>query len=135
MKKQTRKSIVKKLDKIFSEYIRLRDNNTCFICGKQDPSIMTNGHLFSRIAYSTRWSEINCHCQCHGCNFLHESDFEPYRKKFVDKYGQEKYDNLYRLHKTPVKYSNNELLVLIEYYKQDLKKLEVNNDKRNNGAI
>jgi hypothetical protein len=132
MKKQTRKSIVKKLDIIFSLYIRAIEKK-CFVCGSTEN--LQCGHLFSRVAFSTRWDLMNSHTQCRNCNMRHEYDFEPYRKKFVEKYGQGKYDILYRQHKAPTKYSNNDLLVLIEFYKQCLKKLERNNDKRNNDTI
>ena len=126
MKKQNRKQIVKKLDQIFSEYIRLRDKYKCFTCGKQGyekDGVMTVGHLFSRVAYSTRWNILNSNCQCKSCNMRHEYDFEIYRNIFVQKYGQQKYDDLYRYFKTPVKYTNNDLLVLIKYFKQEKGKL------------
>lgn len=122
MKKPNRKTVVKKLDKIFSQYIRARDNNTCIICGtKKRP---TNGHLFSRTSYSTRWDELNCHCSCWGCNYKHEYDFYPYQTWFVNKYGQEAYDELHAKFRSLTKFSTPDLLDLIDTYKDKVKKLK-----------
>lgn len=125
VQKPKRASIVKKLDAVFSQYIRERDQNTCITCGKVkgDGDVMTCGHLFSRVAYSTRWSELNASCQCWPCNFSHEFDFEPYRREFVKRHGIKKYNSLYLEFKKPKKYSDWELVELIEYYKNKLQAL------------
>ena len=74
-KKLTRSKLVKKLDAVFSQYIRLKDadefgNATCFTCGKVDHwKKLQNGHFQSRKHYATRWDEMNCQVQCvSGCN-------------------------------------------------------------------
>jgi len=126
LKKITRKKLVKDLDNIFSKYIRARDGK-CIVCGTTVN--LQNGHLFSRKAFSTRWSEINCSTQCRNCNYIHTFDFEPYRNAFVKKYGQEQYDKLYLKFKSPLKISNSELELMILYYKNKLKDLE-RNEKR-----
>jgi hypothetical protein len=73
MKKLTRSKLIKKLDKVFSLYIRLRfaknEIAQCFTCGKKDHyKRLQCGHFQSRKYYSTRWDEINCQVQCAGCN-------------------------------------------------------------------
>lgn len=125
MKKISRSGLVKKLDAVFSQYIRERDQNICFTCNKvKGPDdVMTCGHLFSRVAYSTRWDEENASCQCWPCNFKHEFDFEPYRRKFVKRHGAKKYNSLYVKFKTAKKYANWELEELVEYYKNKLQAL------------
>ena len=55
-KKLTRSKIVKKLDTVFSQYIRLKNSvdeiSTCFTCGKQDHwKKLQNGHFQSRKHY------------------------------------------------------------------------------------
>lgn len=119
-KKPSRKTLVKKLDKVLSKYIRARDKR-CVVCGSTER--LTNGHLFTRRAYSTRWTELNCHCQCWGCNYRHEFDFYPYQNWFVKKYGQEVYDELYREYRTPRKFRNSDLIELIELYEEKLNNL------------
>ena len=66
----------KKLDKIFSEYIRKRDsdykgNCKCISCGKEYPAFGGSthaGHLFSRRYLSIRYDEKNVNSQCNYCN-------------------------------------------------------------------
>jgi len=52
-KKPSRGKLVKKLDAVFSQYIRLKDSvggyATCFTCGKKDHwKKLQNGHFQSR---------------------------------------------------------------------------------------
>ena len=78
MKKISRKNIVKRLDTIFSLYIRLRVANNemveCFTCGKIShyKKNMQCGHFQSRSSYSTRWDPNNCQVQCYGCNVMQQ---------------------------------------------------------------
>jgi len=112
--KHNRKRIVQNLDREVSKYVRARDG-ACVVCGSVDQ--LTNGHLFSRIAYSTRWDLLNCHAQCWGCNYSHEYDFYPFQRWFISKFGQEGFDELYSRFKTPRKFSNPELAALLEEMK------------------
>ena len=62
-KKASRKTIVKKLDTIFSIYIRRRyskdDISECVTCGKQDHwKSLQAGHFMSRKHYSTVWGAM-----------------------------------------------------------------------------
>lgn len=73
-KKMTRGEVVKRLDSIFSKWVRLRGAkitpdgrilNKCCTCGVvQDITKMDAGHYISRGKYATRWSEDNVHPQC-----------------------------------------------------------------------
>jgi hypothetical protein len=63
-KKPSRKTIITKLDSIFSQYIRLRysknEISECVTCGKQDHwKKLQAGHFVSRKHYATRWDEDN----------------------------------------------------------------------------
>ena len=72
MKKISRKNIVKRLDTVFSLYIRLREADNemveCFTCGKIShyKKNMQCGHFQSRSSYSTRWDPNNCQVQCYA---------------------------------------------------------------------
>jgi len=117
MKKPSRKTLVKKLDQAVSLYIRNRDK-ACVVCGAVDK--LNNGHLFSRIAYSTRWDvteDGNCHAQCWPCNFRHERDSYPFNNWYIMKFGKDKWDELHRRYSTPRKYKDFELIDLLEYIK------------------
>ena len=74
MRKITRKGWVRKLDKLLGVIVKERDGK-CIVCGTTQN--LTPGHLFSRIAYSTRWDLDNVYAQCLNCNFRHESDPYP----------------------------------------------------------
>lgn len=94
-KKVNRKTVVKKLDTIVSQYIRLRDKQ-CVICGSKES--LTNGHIFTRTNYSTRWDTTkdgNCHCQCMGCNLRHEYDSYPFYTWYMNKFSKKKFDKLH----------------------------------------
>ena len=111
--------LIIRADEAFSLYIRERDGFVCFTCGMKGQlrdGVMQCGHLISRRSYSTRWDELNAHCQCRGCNFRHEYDYEVYRAAFVFRYGEEAYQKLYAKSKSLQKVSNAELEEIAGYY-------------------
>jgi len=120
-KKPSRSHLVKKLDTVFSQYIRRRyatnDIAECVTCGKRDHwKKMDAGHFMSRKHYSTRWDEDNVQVQCKSCNLYNQG--EQYRYSIF--LGQEKSDELYMKSRQTVKLSNFELEELIEIYQQKL---------------
>lgn len=120
-KKTDRQKAVKKLDDAFSLYIRARDER-CVTCGSFDRP--TCGHVFTSMAFSTRWDEENAYKQCWPCNFKHE--FDPYPlTEFTRKHlGQEKYDALHLRYQTTKKYKTFELDELRQYYIDKRKQLQ-----------
>lgn len=118
--KTSRKNLVRTLDKVVSDYIRTRDGR-CVVCGTTEN--LTNGHLFSRVAYSTRWEELNCHAQCYGCNLRHEHDFYPYQNYFVKRYGQKAYEDLHFRYRQTSKFSNVQLQHMIDAWTKKLNSL------------
>ncbi len=119
MRKKSRKSLIKKLDTVFSEYIRRRTADhkgivECFTCGKKDHwKKMQCGHFQSRKHYSTRWNEDNCQVQCVGCNMFKSGE----QYKFGLKLGNRKAKKLYLLAKETKKYTNFDLDEMIEHFK------------------
>lgn len=128
VKQIKRSTLVKRADKAFSEYIRERDGYQCFTCGlvgAEKDGVMQCGHLFTRVSHSTRWDELNSHCQCRGCNMLHEHDPHRYTSRFIEKYGLMKYEELYAKHKqTGTKFSNADLLLLEKLFLEKLNRLK-----------
>lgn len=111
-----------KLDTIFSKYIRARDGHKCVMCGRMErPNC---GHVFSRVALSTRWDEENAFCQCAGCNMKHEYAPWPYLRWFIDKFGREKLDELQRKWHTTKQMKAYDYEEMIELYKKKLKELD-----------
>lgn len=125
---KNRKAIVAKLDKEFSLYIRQRTavngKVTCFTCGKVDQwQNMDCGHFMSRRHYATRWDEDNCQVQCKGCNGFRNGE----QFKFGVNLNQQEEglgERLLVKSRQTVKFSNSELLELIEYYQEKNKEFK-----------
>ena len=118
----SRSKIVKKLDTVFSIYIRqkesVNDIATCFTCGKQDHwKKLQNGHFQSRKHYSTRWDEINCQVQCAGCNVFRYGEQYKFSLGLDQKYGEGTAEMLLIKAKQVFKISDDELEDLINKYK------------------
>ena len=79
----------KEADRIFSLYIRERDNYTCYTCGKKgDKTNMDCGHYKSRVFLGTRYDEKNCHCQDKSCNIFKSGNLTVYAIRLEKDYGQ-----------------------------------------------
>ena len=117
------------LDTVFSQYIRRRDAvndySTCVTCGKQDHwKKLQCGHYIPRNHMSTRFSEDNCHTQCAGCNVFKGGAMDEYALFIIRTYGQEHLDKLNQLKHTISKWSEQDYLDKIDYYKNKLKELD-----------
>jgi hypothetical protein len=121
MKKISRSKLIKKLDTIFSLYIRQRYSSNeiskCFTCGKEDHyKKLQCGHFQSRRHYSTRWDEINCQVQCAGCNVFKYGEQFIFGKNLNLEFGEGTSEELYLKAKQITKFSNNDLEDLITKY-------------------
>ena len=123
-KKPSRKTIITKLDNIFSQYIRLRYSKneiaTCVTCGKQDHwKKMQNGHFISRKHYATRFDEDNCQVQCAGCNVFRYGEQYLFSKYL----GSDLSEELLIKSRNIQKFTDNELLEMIELYTEKVNNL------------
>jgi hypothetical protein len=126
-KKPTRSKLIKKLDVIFSQYIRLSrsDKNgfcTCITCGKKGHwknGGIQAGHFMSRKHYSTRWNEDNVHPQCVACNMFRSGE----QYKYSIFLGTDKANDLFLQSQKIVKFANNEIEQMIAEYSEKLRKL------------
>ena len=121
---KTRSYYVKKLDAVFSQYIRLRkaDPNgyvACVTCGKMAHwKEMQCGHYETRGSYGTRWDEENCHVQCYGCNVARKGNYPAYSRYLIQVYGADILDKLaYKAQNSP-KLNTGELMLMIDDYTQ-----------------
>ena len=120
-KKIPRSKLIKKLDSIFSQYIRRKDADNdiaqCFTCGKSDHyKKLQNGHFQSRRHYSTRWDDINCQVQCAGCNVFKYGEQYIFSANLDAKYGEGTARRLHIKAQEIVKISDKELQELIKRY-------------------
>ena len=124
-KKLTRSKLVKKLDTIFSRWVRLSNadyngNCICITCKKQShwKSIQA-GHFRSRKHYATRWSEDNVFPQCLACNVFRGGEQYLYSLQL----GQQLSNDLLQRSLETVKLADVELLEMIDYYQEEVKNL------------
>ena len=119
-RKPTRKGLIKKLDTVFSQYIRMRTANhngyvECVTCGKQDHwKSMDCGHFISRKHMSTRFHEDNCQVQCKSCNVFRYGE----QYKYSLWLGAEKAEYLLQLSRNILKLADYELLDMIKIYEE-----------------
>ena len=125
MRKASRKTLVAKLDAIFSEYIRRRYAEDgiaiCVTCGKTDHyKSLQAGHFISRKQYATRWDEDNVQVQCVACNVYRYGE----QYKFGLYLGADKSQELLQKSRQTVKFLDYELQEMIELYKHKVAELK-----------
>lgn len=130
VKIQRRTDYIKKLDRVFSEFIRLRDTMPngmfrCISCGKIKPYSQADcGHYHSRTHMSTRFDEENANAECRACNRFCADHLVGYRKNLIAKIGEHRLDVLeWRAHQMK-KWSDFELKELIKHYQAKIKDLK-----------
>lgn len=117
----------KKADAAFSLYIRTRDKGQCYTCPhKNEVKKMQNGHFVPRQYLSTRYDEINNHCQCYACNCIYNGQPSAYAANLKRDYGEDIVEKLESRRKEimrlPPEYYEN----LISTYQTKLKELNEN---------
>ena len=129
-KRQTNQAtLVKKLDKVFSQYIRLRDaypNGTfrCISCGKIKPFEQADaGHFHSRRHMATRFDEDNVSAECRACNRFSADHLIGYRENLIKKIGIQRFEMLHVKAHQSRKWCRFELDQLIKYYTILVKRL------------
>lgn len=106
------------LDRVFSIYIRIRDDGKCFTCPNEKHwKYQQNGHYISRAHLSTRFDEENTNCQCIGCNIFKHGNMDEYALALTRKYGKSILEKLNKKKYTIVKYD-------ILWYKKMITKYE-----------
>lgn len=88
---------IDKADKIFSQYIRTRDNWTCQRCYKQytpPTKALHCSHFMGRAKEATRYDEENCDALCHGCHRYFTAQPAEHYQWQVNRKGQQAVDML-----------------------------------------
>jgi 5-methylcytosine-specific restriction endonuclease McrA len=120
--KTKRKSLIDKLDKEFSIFIRNRYAKNgmaeCVTCGAvKEVKQLQCGHFMSRKHYSTRWDEDNCQVQCYTCNVMRYGEQYKFGLYLNATYNKDKAEELLIQSKQTLKLSDFELEDMIEKYK------------------
>ena len=129
IKHQSIPTLKRKLDRIFSEYIRRRDSvngiGTCVTCGRRKEwKYMDNGHYIKRQYLSTRYDEKNCNAQCKKCNWLEQGANERYRVAIDEKWGKGTAAKLEQKKHNKSKLTAFEYGVLIKHYQEKIKRIK-----------
>ena len=123
------KTLKNKLDRVFSEFIRLRDAASngfvrCFCCGKMLPwRDSENMHFIPRQHMSLRYNEINCNAGCTHCNHFMNGNIEAYMMNLKKVHGEDILERLMIIKNTPSKMGDFEANVLIAHYKAEIRRI------------
>lgn len=117
------KNAIKKLDREFSIFIRLRDSQNgvgrCISCGKVVHWKQADcGHFVNRKHLSLRFSEKNCNLQCRACNRFDEGNPVGYARGLIEKYGDGILEELEIAKRQTVKFSKAEIELMIKHYRK-----------------
>lgn len=131
-KKLTPAKLKKKLDTVFSQYIRLRDcqeggQSYCRTCPKQYQwNELQCGHFVPRNRLATRFDEQNCISQCWYCNDKRMGNGMPhiFAPLLQDLYGDEILNELKNRSQLKVQYKSKDYEELIFYYNSNIKELK-----------
>ena len=129
-KAESRSKLVKKLDAVFSQYVRLdkSDDEGYVRCVTSGERLYwkeaQNGHFFSRKYLPTRWHDDNCFPQSMRDNVFLHGNYIEYTKFMLDSYGREFVDELEKLAKSGKKITTPEIREKIAYYKTEVERLK-----------
>ena len=96
-KPKTISKLRKELWKLFSLYIRTRDNFTCVTCGKRGTGgAIHAGHFITGATCSAKlyFDPTNVHAQCYHDNINLSGNWVKYEEFMVKTYGQKHVDTL-----------------------------------------
>ena len=131
-RKPSVQTLVRKLDKIFSEYIRLRDSKPygykyfrCISCGQLKPyDQMDCGHFIGRMHMATRFDEQNCHGECRMCNRFSADHMIYYQRNLESKIGKDRLEMLIARGRNTKKWTHWELEILIKHYTEEVNRMK-----------
>lgn len=112
----------KKLDTVFSQFIRLRGCNdegygNCWTCDRLSHWTKVDcGHFITRGKLSTRWMETNCQFQCKQCNMNGGQQYV-FSKKLDEFHGAGTAEAILIISNRTRKFSVHELEEMYQYYK------------------
>lgn len=131
MPKITKAGMKKKAQTMLQRLVRLKaaDSNTglcqCVSCGKIDHyKAMDGGHFISRSYSFHTLREENVHPQCKRCNRFFAQCHDDYRRYMVDMYGEDFVEWLTDTKNRPKKFTEADLLEIIEELKPQIKDQE-----------
>lgn len=109
--------------RVFNDYIRLRDGEVCISCGSRTAVSYHAGHYrTTKAASQLRFNEDGCNSQCSACNTHQSGNIGPYRINLIEKIGIERVEAL-ESNNEPHRYTREELEALRAHYRQKTREL------------
>jgi hypothetical protein len=130
VKRETVSSLRKKINVVFSEYIRRSHADAngyvrCCSCGlHMHWKNSEAGHYRKRGFGPTCYDERNVHPQCHRCNHFLDGNESAYAVYLVKRYGAYMIEYLYLKSTEPWKWRVTEMREVLKHYKQKLSELD-----------
>jgi hypothetical protein len=123
---ETVQTLMKKAQKVFNEYIRLRDKDKpCISCGNKLSGKYDAGHYFSSGGHkNVTFNEDNVHGQCVACNQHKHGNLLNYQVGIEKRIGGERLLHLHEIAHETRKFTRQELKDIIEEYKKKVKQLK-----------
>lgn len=121
-------ALKKKLDKVFSEFIRLRDSDEngyvrCCTCGVvKFWREVDNGHGITRGELATRFDERNCMTQCKRCNMRGGEQYL-FSQEVDRRFGEGTWEELMVQRHRILKLSQSDYKEKIAYYQGEVKRM------------
>jgi len=125
-KLKTQSDWLNDLQKVFNEFIRLRDRGQpCISCGCKIIRKGNASHFFSVGSYpNLRFNEDNVHLSCIECNLHKHGNILEYSNRLPLRIGKEKYNILLESKNKPLNLSIPEIKDLITHYKEKINELK-----------
>lgn len=125
MPKPTKRGLIKKLDKVFSLYIRTKYSKNglchCYTCEKLGLiKEMQCGHFISRANYILRWEPDNARPQCVSCNMFHQGQQYVFGKKLERELGAGRVEQMQEIKSHPARFSIQDYLDMIERFESGI---------------
>lgn len=130
-------SLKKKLQKIFSIYIRMRDclettgtitHGKCCTCGRDYPiGKLQAGHFIPGREDSILFDPACVHAQCYRCNVQRSGEWVKYFRFMEKKYGREFIFELMKKSETKCKITPEWIETTADYYLERINEMETAN--------
>lgn len=130
-KKKVSKSLIRKLDEIFSTYVRIRDANDQGICRCITSGEFIHwkdcdaGHFITRDNLATRWDERNVNAQGRGDNRFKSGKQYEHGLAIDRKHGEGTAEKLLIKSKGVYKPMPFEIEEMISHYKKEVSRLKL----------
>lgn len=129
MKKESISKLKKKLDALFSRYIRYYwaiehtgdiQFDRCYTCDRtQEVKALQNSHYIPRQILTTRYDENNCRPACYACNMLYGGMIAEYGERLKEEIGEDAVKEL--IQKQRDYRAGNYEKMDIDWYKEKIK--------------